>query len=195
MKVAGENKPGRIMATATDLMVPVAGLPITIARTYDSLERGKVGDFGYGWKLALGTRLEVNSAKDVTLTLHGRRVTFQFTPQSQGFPFYFLLNVKYTPEAGVFGSLASDGCQVVYNPAPNNPTLYTYTDSYGRVYKIGADGTLKSIQDLNGNTLTVPPNGISSSVLSRPAFDSSRRSRGAPFRAPGYPLGRSLSSP
>jgi streptogramin lyase len=47
--VTGENKPGRLTFTITDLTVPVSGLPITIARKYDSLERSQIGDFGYGF--------------------------------------------------------------------------------------------------------------------------------------------------
>ena len=46
---------------------------------------------------------------------------------------------------------------------------YTYTDAYGRVYTIGPDGALQSLKDLNGNTLTITANGItSSSGLSAP---------------------------
>ena len=40
------------------------------------------------------------------------------------------------------------------------PTTYRYTDPYGTVYIMGADGTLKSIQDRNNNTLTFTANGI-----------------------------------
>ena len=41
---------------------------------------------------------------------------------------------------------------------------YQYRDPYGRVYTIGSDGTLQSLKDLNGNTLTVGPGGITSST-------------------------------
>ena len=54
VSVAGTNKPGRVTFTATDLTVPVAGLPITIGRTYDSLNKNQSGDFGNGWSLAIG---------------------------------------------------------------------------------------------------------------------------------------------
>ena len=40
---------------------------------------------------------------------------------------------------------------------------YQYTDPYGRIYTLASDGTLQSVQDLNNNTLTVTPNGITSS--------------------------------
>lgn len=47
----GENKPGIFTITFVDLEVPVAGIPISILRTYDSRERAQSQDFGYGWKL------------------------------------------------------------------------------------------------------------------------------------------------
>jgi hypothetical protein len=47
----------------TDFTVPLAGLPIQIGRSYDSLERHLSGDFGYGWKLeATALRWQVNPA-------------------------------------------------------------------------------------------------------------------------------------
>ncbi|MEZ5552746.1 MAG: FG-GAP-like repeat-containing protein [Pseudomonadales bacterium] len=47
----GEFKPGVFTITYTDLKVPVAGIPITIKRTYDSRRRSAVEDFGNGWHL------------------------------------------------------------------------------------------------------------------------------------------------
>ena len=58
--VTGDYKPGRVVVEVTDFTVPIAGLPITIGRRYDSLEKDKVGDFGHGWSLTIGhPRLEV----------------------------------------------------------------------------------------------------------------------------------------
>ena len=176
--VTGENKPGRLMFSITDLTVPVAGLPITIARKYDSLDRNLIGDFGHGWSLEMsGPRLEVSPDNDVTITEPGtgRRVTFQFTPVSFGFPFSFFYQPTYTPEPGVFGKLTSDGCSLLLRSGANSfscflsidgfsPTAYAYTDPNGRVYTMTADGKLQSIKDLNGNVLTFGPNGITSSA-------------------------------
>jgi RHS repeat-associated protein/uncharacterized repeat protein (TIGR01451 family) len=176
LKVTGENKPGRFTATVTDLTVPLAGIPITIGRTYDSLDRGNVEDFGNGWKLSVGgTQLAVSGSHDVSFTISGRRMTFFFQPQSSGFPFPFLLTPQYVPEPGVFGTLTSDGCSIVVTAGsttecfpdlfdPYQPTTYTYTNPGGQKYVIGADGTLKSFSDLNGNTLTYTSNGITSST-------------------------------
>jgi len=173
--VVGANKPGRVAFTVTDLTVPVAGLPITVGRSYDSLERGAVGDFGHGWSLSVGNpRLRVNtSTGDVTLTLQGgRRVTFYFTPRA--IPIFGLLTGGYTAEAGAYGSLSSDGCNGIipggsFDCAFGNNYLrdagtYTYSDPYGRVYRISPSGQLRSLTDLQGDTLSFGASGITSSA-------------------------------
>lgn len=172
VNVDGENKPGRFTKTITDIRIPVAGMAITVSRTYDSLERGRVEDFGFGWALAVGTQLEVDADNDVTFTFNGRRITFLFKPQAGPFPFPFLLLPRFVPQTGVVGTLTSDGCGVMVNSQGSllcfpgidtfQPTTYTYTDPYGRVYVFGADGSMKSVQDLNGNVLTFSPSGITS---------------------------------
>lgn len=175
--VDGEYKPGRVKFTVTDLVVPASGLPITIGRTYDSLERNRDQDFGYGWSLAIGNpRLEVNPAGDVTLTMpDGRRVTYYFTPYYPSPIFGFLLFPRYTAPPGTYGSLTSNGCQLLVASGGRHfcfpggyygesISQYTYTDPYGRVFTMGTDGTLQSIQDLNDNTLTFSANGITSST-------------------------------
>ena len=172
--VTGEYKPGRVRFTITDLTIPVAGLPITIARTYDSLERNEVGDFGNGWSLAIGNpKLEVNPAHDVTLTMpDGRRSTFYFTPGHYGGAFSFFMYPHYTPEAGVYGKLEAPDCLVVLSGGQYfcfleeeyQPAEYTYTDPFGRKFLMDVDGTLKTITDLNNNVLTFTPDGITSSA-------------------------------
>ena len=173
--VTGEFKPGRVRFTITDLTIPVTGLPIVIGRTYDSLERDIVGDFGNGWTLAIANpRLEADPAHNVTLTMpDGRRTTFHFTPQSYGGIFGFFLEPLYTPEAGVYGSLEVPDCLLVVSGGKYycfldmgeyQPAVYTYTDPYGRQFLMSSDGTLRSITDLNGNVLTFSPDGITSSM-------------------------------
>ncbi len=50
IRIEGDSKIGRFTISYTDLTIPVAGLPLTIRRTYDS-QRKFVGDFGVGWVL------------------------------------------------------------------------------------------------------------------------------------------------
>ena len=181
--VVGNYKPGRLTTVATELVVPAAGIPINIQRQYDSLNAGTSSDFGYGWSLGINTNLVVDPAGNVTFTLGGQRRTFNLTPQMTGcspllgclFPYYWPV---YTPEPGLHGTLTDSGmgCPGLDMLVPDGslwlcqgggqftPTVYIYTDPNGTAYTIGAGGALQSIQDKNGNGLTVTPNGIISST-------------------------------
>ena len=174
--VAGDYKPGRVTATVTDLKVPATGLPITISRTYDSLTRNTSLDFGYGWKLGIQVQMDVSPTADVTFTVNGQRRTFYFTPPLSILGYYTPL---YTAEPGFYGTLTttSDNCTGVLLHVGNiwqcglsnagagyQAAAYKYTDAYGRVYTVGADGQIQSLKDLNNNTLTVSPTGISSTT-------------------------------
>jgi RHS repeat-associated protein len=193
IQVIGDYKPGRVTTSVTDLVVPAPGLPIRITRTYDSLTRATSSDFGNGWSLGINVQLDVSPQHDVTLTLNGQRRTFYFTPFQPGVYIdgMFIPNMlgvyfwSYTPEPGMYGTLtlgndgsdmlgttgclfdwlqAYDNSYVCYDGIGTyNPSEYVYTDPYGRVYTIGGDGSLRSIQDLGGNTLTVTPTGIQAS--------------------------------
>ncbi|MBN1126900.1 MAG: right-handed parallel beta-helix repeat-containing protein [Sedimentisphaerales bacterium] len=87
-------KIGNVTFSQEDVTIPVAGIPLTIVRTYNSLNRHRDSDFGYGWDFSIvnmdiklnekreerGTwsrRVGSGLDRDVTLTLpDGRRVTF-----------------------------------------------------------------------------------------------------------------------
>jgi RHS repeat-associated protein len=49
--VDGRLKLGRMGVTYQDLNVPMAGIPIQVLRSYDTLNRAGSGEFGYGWRL------------------------------------------------------------------------------------------------------------------------------------------------
>lgn len=173
VSVTGENKPGRVTATMVDLKLPVAGIPITVSRTYDSLNRSQVGDFGFGWALGTTVNLTVDAANNVSFTVDGKRSTFFFSPQSISFLFPWLLVPKYVPQPGLHGTLTSDGCDglllvqngvTCFPGGDYQPTTYTYTDAIGRVLTISSTGQVKSIQDLRGNVITFGPNGITSNA-------------------------------
>ena len=175
VSVVGEFKPGRVALNLKDFTVPVSGIPITIGRKYDSLDRNIKADFGFGWSLSVfATQLEVGVDHAVTFNdpASGRRVHFDFTPQSSGGLMGFLRSPAYTGEPGVYGKLEAEGCWPVVLSggkytclfAPGyQPTAYKYTDPYGRQYKMSPSGELQSIADLNGNKLTVTAAGIISS--------------------------------
>lgn len=52
--LSGDNKPGIFTLTLTDLAVDLAGIPISVNRTYDSRLRQRSNDFGFGWSLSIG---------------------------------------------------------------------------------------------------------------------------------------------
>jgi RHS repeat-associated protein len=178
--VAGNYKPGRVTATVTDLVVPATGLAINIQRTYDSLNAATSSDFGYGWSLGINTNLVVDPVGNVTFTLGGQRRTFNLTPQEPSIGIAFLpwYWPAYTPEPGLYGTLtdSGQGCPALDILVPNgslwfcqgggqfSPTQYTYTDPTGTAYVIGANGALQSIQDKNGNALTITSAGITSTT-------------------------------
>ena len=51
----GRLKLGNFTLSFTDLTIPVAGISIAVNRAYDTLDADKPGDFGYGWRLELGS--------------------------------------------------------------------------------------------------------------------------------------------
>jgi len=60
--VEGNMKVGVFSLAFEDIKVPVAGIPITATRTYDSRDT-RVGDFGPGWRLAIANvRVQKNRA-------------------------------------------------------------------------------------------------------------------------------------
>lgn len=52
IRVEGEFKPGVVQLSFVDMTVPVAGIPITIERTYDSRVKSQ-RDLGVGWNLSI----------------------------------------------------------------------------------------------------------------------------------------------
>jgi RHS repeat-associated protein len=175
--VVGQYKPGRVTTTVTDLVVPATGLAINVQRQYDSLNAATISDFGYGWSLSTNVDLAVDASHNVTFTLGGQRRTFYFTPQYQ---FFFLGYVAgYTPEPGLSGTLTAQQdptvCPFGYvvgtgsfwecgTGDPYSPLAYTYTDGSGTQYAISASGSLNSVTDIDGNSLTITRNGITSST-------------------------------
>ena len=187
LTVSGAYKPGRVKFSVTDLTVPVAGMPITIGRTYDSLQARFTGldsnnplDFGAGgWNFSIEPLLNVGQTGDVTITQpNGKRVTFYLAAQSYGW-LGNLMKPVYQAEPGAYGSLTADSCNIIYQStqgfkcffsnADYGPAHYTYTDPYGRIYVTDGLGQLQTIQDINGTTLTFDQGGIKSSTAPDPS--------------------------
>ncbi len=107
----------------SDLEVNVAGIPISIQRTYDTLDANFDGDFGYGWQMSItnpriresvrpslselagagpltanpfriGTRVYLNAPD-------GRRIGFTFDPVPVGGLLGTIWTPRFTPDPGV----------------------------------------------------------------------------------------------
>lgn len=52
--IKGHQKIGYFTLSYTDMTIPIAGMPISVIRTYDSRDKSK-GDFGVGWTLSTTT--------------------------------------------------------------------------------------------------------------------------------------------
>ena len=205
-------KVGNFSMAFNDCTIPIAGLPITCTRTYDTRAAGTSGDFGYGWRLAIAdirlqktcnlgkfwfqqgdftnflgafSMVEGKSHK-ITITFpDGKTYKFQggITPSAQFASAIDGGTYTFTPIAPTLGTLTVVGSNdVLVDGAPDeqnpfvtstmqdfhgnifNPTTFTLVTQEGMTYVIDQFTGLKSITDLNGNTITVTPNGLISST-------------------------------
>lgn len=63
VRVEGQLKVGNFTLRYVDLELPFNGIPITIARSYDSRDK-RTGDFGVGWRLGVNS-IEVRSNREL----------------------------------------------------------------------------------------------------------------------------------
>ena len=139
VSVSSNLKLGNFRLSFEDMTIPVAGIPITIARTYDTLRADRDGDFGFGWRLEyrntdLRTSLPKSGLEDigiytpfkpgtrVFLTLPGgKREGFTFTPQIKVLPGFgrnnnlVLASPRFTPDRGVTSTLTAGLGQLTVN--------------------------------------------------------------------------------
>ncbi len=204
--VMGELKLGNFTVSFTDLTIPVAGIPLVITRSYDSLDT-RTGEFGAGWRLGLagnvrdtareGTGDTFSTATRVYVTRpDGRRVGFTFAPVPLG-GFFPVWRPVFRPDAGVTDTLEvadtvlfKSGTQFFDFSDPYNPDLYTFVTKEGVRYSIDEIEGLKKITDINGNTLTITPTGIVSSTGVALAFQRDAQNRITKITEPAPAVGK-----
>lgn len=131
VQVIGAQKPGLFTLTYQDLYLPVAGIPLTVTRTYDSRDKGQ-GDFGIGWRLGFKTlrisesavmgagwqsiyqslnyALVPGNSHFVSITLPDGEVEnfdLALTPNTSVIVPITTLQASYVPESGTIGTLTS----------------------------------------------------------------------------------------
>jgi RHS repeat-associated protein len=139
VSVSSNLKLGNFRLSFEDMTIPVAGIPITIARTYDTLRADRDGDFGFGWRMEyrntdLRTSLPKSGLEDigsytpfktgtkVFLTMPGgKREGFTFTPDIKVLPGFgrnnnlVLASPRFTPDRGVTSTLNAGSGQLTAN--------------------------------------------------------------------------------
>ncbi|MCA9213548.1 MAG: Ig-like domain-containing protein [Planctomycetales bacterium] len=137
--VESQAKLGNFRLEFTDLTIPIAGIPISINRVYDTLEANISSDFGFGWSLSAytprireTTRLSqaeqagvaslfgANPFREGTrvylTTPSGRRVGFTFDPQPVAGLLGVIWKPRFTPDPGVYDTLEVDNVNLSQNP-------------------------------------------------------------------------------
>jgi len=93
--IRGGLKIGQFSLSFNDLTLPVAGMPISLTRTYDSRD-GRKGEFGVGWSLSSNdVRLQSNGPVG-GVEIGDAKYYWQIVPSAGGFygPNYNLVNTK-----------------------------------------------------------------------------------------------------
>ncbi len=138
--VSGDLKLGHFRLSFEDFTLPVAGIPITIQRTYDTLRSDRDGDFGYGWRLEyretdlriglpksgledLGIYAPFRPGTKIYMTLPGgQRVGWTFTPEFRVLPGWgkgndlVMASPRYTPDRGNTATLTAGSGWLTVNP-------------------------------------------------------------------------------
>jgi RHS repeat-associated protein len=200
VNVDGNLKLGNFRLEFIDLSLPIAGIPITITRVYDTLQADVSGDFGYGWSLGVrdakiretvppgpGQALfsEANplipgKSKIYLTNPDGQRVGFTFDVElhSGGF---FAANYRpvYKPDPGVYDKLESDGLitEGLFGFSDYNPDEYTLTTKDGTKYRYNQFTGLQSITDTANNTLEFRSDGIYRGSMAVVSFHRDHRGR------------------
>ncbi len=206
LNVTGEAKIGNFALEFVDLEMPTAGIPLQVKRIYDSLNAGRKGDFGYGWRLDiqdadinetvpqtgsafLATPFKVGTRVYLT-TPDGKRVGFTFDVEAGASGFLgTAYSAKFEPDPGVmhtlevpegdtaFLSVAESGdVSLFFINVAFNPDTYILTDPQGVRYTYDQWEGLLEIEDLTGNKVLFSEDGIEHTA--GPKIDFARDAEG-----------------
>lgn len=200
VEVSGNLKFGEFRMEFVDLQVPVAGIPITVRRVYDSRDSGRVGDFGHGWSLALADPRILETGKrqgagldESTMSVRtrvyltgpdGRRNGYSLVPRFRiGGMFTTVYDMTFRSDPGVYDTLEADdpgGLTVMRDGSIGlalfggligfDPAAYRLKTRDGLVYHYEQPGGLRRVTDLTGNSLTFEADGIRHSSGQRISF-------------------------
>ncbi|MFB9622250.1 RHS repeat-associated core domain-containing protein [Nonomuraea helvata] len=146
---------GNYATTATDVSMPVVGPPLSVTRTYNSLDPRSTGVFGAGWSTRWDMRLEPEPQTSSLLITYPSGEQMRFAAKSDG---------SYASPAGTFATLAAQtggGWRLMDKSATSYwfnsaGRLTKITDNRGRSQDLsyGADGKLAKATATGGRSLT-----------------------------------------
>ena len=143
--VIGDLKVGNFKFSETDLTIPVAGLPLTVSRNYDSLNTNYSKDFGPGWSLGFDMNIKEGAEQRQTFNFDqadasdngtragtslsvrqsGDRDVYLTLPGGRRAKFKFEFNASgtavFTPEAGIHAQLTVQGNAHITGQANYDP--------------------------------------------------------------------------
>lgn len=169
--LSGNLKLGNFRLSFEDLTVPVAGIPITVVRTYDTLRADREGDFGHGWRMEYR-----NTDLRVSLPKSGLEDLGIFTPFRSGTKIYMTLpggerlGWTFTPEFKVLPGFGLDSNLVLASPrySPDRGNTATLTagsgwltvSELGELYATGGIPWNPASPDFGGGFTVTTPDGI-----------------------------------
>jgi RHS repeat-associated protein len=205
VQVAGDLKIGNFTLSFTDMTVPVSGIPITVSRTYDTLQANQQDDFGFGWRLEFrdmnlrtsvpssgaeeyGSFTPYNDGARVYVTAPGgRREGFTFRPRLvSGFGalvgFY---NPVFVPDRGVTSQLSVNNFTLIRSQSDGlfygaNGLAYNPSDELnfgGRFYLTTKDGIAYEIDANTGDLVTLSDANRNVLTFTEAAIESNRGPR------------------
>ncbi|MGW3353761.1 RHS repeat-associated core domain-containing protein [Nonomuraea rubra] len=151
------QRAGNYTTTATDVQVPVAGPPLSVVRSYNSMDTRRTGVFGAGWSTRWDMRI-------VPETIRGRESLLVTYPDGREVRFADKKNGTFQPPPGMYATLSTQtggGWRLM----DKSSTSYLF-DAQGRLTKItdrrgrsqdltyGADGKLAKATATGGRSLT-----------------------------------------
>ncbi|WP_433497604.1 LamG-like jellyroll fold domain-containing protein [Sphaerimonospora sp. CA-214678] len=161
---------GNYTRTESDLVVATVGPPLSVTRTYNSLDPRTDGAFGAGWSTRWDTRLENEPLTSTVLITYPDGRQWRFAAKGDGI---------YASPAGTYATLAtqSGGGWRLMDKASTSywfdsaGRLVKVTDSQGRTQTLqyGSDGKLAKATATGGRSLTFTwSGGHVTSVISDP---------------------------
>jgi RHS repeat-associated protein len=148
---------GNYTTTVTDVQVPVAGPPLSVVRSYNSMDTRRTGVFGAGWSTRWDMRI-------VPETIRGRESLLVTYPDGREVRFADKKNGTFQPPPGMYATLSTQtggGWRLM----DKSSTSYLF-DAQGRLTKItdgrgrsqdltyGSDGQLAKATATGGRSLT-----------------------------------------